>query len=87
MTGEHSGANWSGYYQIPLPAFFSSMPPGRDRLGGFALPRPQSRTSLLIAALVIAFFWVPWYFFGWHGVEGLRPLRKARQPEAAAARR
>lgn len=34
---------------------------------GFALPRLQTRTSPLIAALVIAFFWVPWHFFGWKG--------------------
>lgn len=32
---------------------------------GFALPRLQARTSPLIAALVIAFFWVPWHFFVW----------------------
>ncbi len=32
---------------------------------GFALPRLQTRTSPLIAALVIAFFWVPWHFFAW----------------------
>jgi len=32
---------------------------------GFALPRLQARTSPLIAALVIAFFWVPWHFFAW----------------------
>jgi membrane protease YdiL (CAAX protease family) len=32
---------------------------------GFALPRLQARTSPLIAALIIAFFWVPWHFFGW----------------------
>ena len=32
---------------------------------GFALPRLQSLTSPLIAALVLAFFWVPWHFFGW----------------------
>lgn len=32
---------------------------------GFVLPRLQSRTSPLIAALIIAFFWVPWHFFLW----------------------
>ena len=32
---------------------------------GFALPRLQSHFSPLIAALIIAFFWVPWHFFGW----------------------
>jgi len=32
---------------------------------GFALPRLQSLTSPLIAALILAFFWVPWHFFGW----------------------
>jgi membrane protease YdiL (CAAX protease family) len=32
---------------------------------GFALPRLQTRTNPLIAALIIAFFWVPWHFFGW----------------------
>ena len=32
---------------------------------GFALPRLQKTTSPLIAALVIAFFWVPWHLFGW----------------------
>jgi membrane protease YdiL (CAAX protease family) len=32
---------------------------------GFALPRLQRTTSPLIAALVIAFFWVPWHLFGW----------------------
>ena len=32
---------------------------------GFAMPRLQARTSPLIAALVIAFFWVPWHFFAW----------------------
>ena len=30
---------------------------------GFALPRLQARTSPLIAALIIAFFWAPWHFF------------------------
>jgi len=32
---------------------------------GFALPRLQTRTSPLIAALVIAFFWVPWHLVAW----------------------
>jgi membrane protease YdiL (CAAX protease family) len=32
---------------------------------GFALPRLQTRTSPLIAALIIALFWVPWHFFLW----------------------
>jgi len=32
---------------------------------GFALPRLQARTSPLLAALVLAFFWVPWHFFLW----------------------
>jgi len=32
---------------------------------GFAMPRLQTRTSPLIAALVIAFFWVPWHLIGW----------------------
>jgi membrane protease YdiL (CAAX protease family) len=32
---------------------------------GFALPRLQARTSPLVAALVLAFFWVPWHFFLW----------------------
>lgn len=32
---------------------------------GFAMPRLQARTSPLVAALVIAFFWVPWHFFAW----------------------
>jgi len=32
---------------------------------GFALPRLQTRTSPLIAALVIAFFWVPFHLFAW----------------------
>jgi len=32
---------------------------------GFALPRLQTHTSPLVAAVVIAFFWVPWHFFGW----------------------
>jgi uncharacterized protein len=32
---------------------------------GFVLPRLQARTSPLIAALVIAFFWAPWHFFLW----------------------
>ena len=39
---------------------------------GFVLPRLQARTSPLIAALVIAFFWVPWHFFLWQA-EG-RPV-------------
>jgi len=39
---------------------------------GFAMPRLQARTSPLIAALVIAFFWVPWHFFAWQA-EG-RPI-------------
>lgn len=39
---------------------------------GFALPRLQTRTSPLIAALAIAFFWVPWHFFLWQA-EG-RPV-------------
>jgi membrane protease YdiL (CAAX protease family) len=33
---------------------------------GFALPRLQTHTSPLIAAVVIAVFWVPWHLFGWH---------------------
>jgi membrane protease YdiL (CAAX protease family) len=32
---------------------------------GFALPRLQTRTSPLIAALILAFFWAPWHFFLW----------------------
>ena len=32
---------------------------------GFALPRLQARTSPLVAALIIALFWVPWHFFLW----------------------
>lgn len=32
---------------------------------GFALPRLQARTSPLFASVFIAFFWVPWHFFGW----------------------
>jgi membrane protease YdiL (CAAX protease family) len=32
---------------------------------GFALPRLQSRTSPLIASLVIAFFWINWHLFLW----------------------
>lgn len=32
---------------------------------GFALPRLQTHTSPLVAAVVISFFWVPWHFFGW----------------------
>jgi membrane protease YdiL (CAAX protease family) len=32
---------------------------------GFVLPRLQTRTSPLIAALIIAFFWAPWHFFLW----------------------
>ena len=32
---------------------------------GFALPRLQARTSLLIAALILALFWAPWHFFFW----------------------
>jgi membrane protease YdiL (CAAX protease family) len=32
---------------------------------GFVLPRLQTRTSPLIAALIIALFWVPWHFFLW----------------------
>ncbi len=32
---------------------------------GFALPRLQARTNPLIACLVLAFFWIPWFFFLW----------------------
>jgi membrane protease YdiL (CAAX protease family) len=32
---------------------------------GFALPRLQTRTSPLVAALIIAVFWAPWHFFLW----------------------
>jgi uncharacterized protein len=32
---------------------------------GFALPRLQTRTSPLIAALILALFWAPWHFFLW----------------------
>jgi membrane protease YdiL (CAAX protease family) len=32
---------------------------------GFVLPRLQTRTSPLIAALIIAFFWAPWHVFLW----------------------
>lgn len=39
---------------------------------GFALPRLQARTSPLIAALVIGFFWASWHFFLWQA-EG-RPV-------------
>jgi len=39
---------------------------------GFVLPRLQASTSPLIAALVIAFFWVSWHFFLWQA-EG-RPV-------------
>jgi uncharacterized protein len=30
---------------------------------GFALPRLQTRTSPMIASLIIALFWAPWHFF------------------------
>ena len=33
------------------------------------MPRLQTRTSPMIAALIMAFFWVPWHFFLWQ-VEG-----------------
>jgi len=39
---------------------------------GFALPRLQARTSPLIAALLIGFFWASWHFFLWQA-EG-RPV-------------
>lgn len=39
---------------------------------GFALPRLQARTSPLIAALVIGFFWTSWHFSLWRA-EG-RPV-------------
>jgi membrane protease YdiL (CAAX protease family) len=29
------------------------------------MPRLQTRTSPMIAALIMAFFWVPWHFFLW----------------------
>ena len=32
---------------------------------GFALPRLQTRTSPLIACLIIAFFWINWHWFLW----------------------
>jgi membrane protease YdiL (CAAX protease family) len=32
---------------------------------GFALPRLQTRTSPLIAALILAFFWASWHLFLW----------------------
>jgi membrane protease YdiL (CAAX protease family) len=32
---------------------------------GFALPRLQTRTSPLIASLIIAFFWINWHWFLW----------------------
>jgi len=32
---------------------------------GFVLPRLQTRTSPLIAALIIGFFWASWHFFFW----------------------
>jgi membrane protease YdiL (CAAX protease family) len=32
---------------------------------GFALPRLQAQASPLVAALIIALFWVPWHFFLW----------------------
>jgi membrane protease YdiL (CAAX protease family) len=32
---------------------------------GFVLPRLQTRTSPLSAALIIALFWAPWHFFLW----------------------
>ncbi len=32
---------------------------------GFALPRLQTHTSPLIAAMIIAVFWPPWHFFLW----------------------
>ena len=35
---------------------------------GFALPRLQARTSPLIAALIIAFFWTPFHLFWWQAV-------------------
>jgi membrane protease YdiL (CAAX protease family) len=39
---------------------------------GFALPRLQTLTSPLIAALILALFWVPWHFLLWQA-EG-RPI-------------
>lgn len=35
---------------------------------GFVLPRLQTRTSPLIAALIIAVFWAPWHLFLWRAV-------------------
>lgn len=32
---------------------------------GFAMPRLQAHTSPLVAAMIIALFWVPWHFFLW----------------------
>jgi membrane protease YdiL (CAAX protease family) len=43
---------------------------------GFALPRLQVLTSPMIAALVIALFWVPWHLFLWQA-EG-RPVSSGR---------
>jgi membrane protease YdiL (CAAX protease family) len=39
---------------------------------GFALPRLQTRTRPMVAALIIALFWAPWHFFFWQ-TEG-RPV-------------
>jgi membrane protease YdiL (CAAX protease family) len=33
---------------------------------GFARPRLQARVSPLMAALIVALFWVPWHFFLWY---------------------
>jgi len=43
---------------------------------GFALPRLQSRTSPLIAALIIALFWAPWHLFLWRATGS--PVSSAR---------
>ena len=32
---------------------------------GFVLPRLQARTSPLVAAVIIAFFWTPWHLLWW----------------------
>jgi membrane protease YdiL (CAAX protease family) len=48
---------------------------------GFVLPRLQTRTSPLIAALIIALFWAPWHFFLWQATATTNNAMKSKVQE------
>ena len=60
------------FYQM----FFFNATGEESGWSGFARPRLQAHVSPLLAALIVALFWVPWHFFWWYA-EGREVLTVA----------